>query len=476
MRLLRSNYHIGGRGDSVRNVPYDINEKLKSRIQTKATNADPKLSFWISRKTTQLTDSVFLESSNVAVGNITDCSVAVRHMKFGFESDTIFIAYVQNGKAKIASSPVFTEISRHTWTDSGFEQSAEAVAIAFGGTMPKDTQGRYEFITEAAPWIFWISNGAVYGQKLGGNTLTLATQNVTDISAVRAMWSDVPGFDFGLVLFMVVNGSILYRQLIGGVWSDAETIPASALPSGKTWTKISAQRTWDYRISLQTVANDGSLYEVFTQFGGIGSKGAERIELKNINADSGIIEVNYKNASESEHIEIGNLTAFGKHRLNIAPVPVDVINMQNSSGKWNTLIKVTLSYPVSAESVQGNESAFVLSNSGRTYACSKVESSTDGLSLTLNMASFLSSIGECSLSYSPGTITSDALDMAAWTFKFTPVNLNPVNAYDFENIEMTSIDAACILIDIGYVDTVCSERVEISGMAALGILTHINDI
>ena len=460
----------------MRDISYDINEKLKKRVQTKATNADPRLSFWISRKTTQLTDNVFLESSNVATGNITDCSVAVRHMKFGFESDTIFIAYVQNSKAKIASTPVFTEISRHTWTDSGFEQSAEAVAIAFDGTMPKDTQGRYEFITEVSPWIFWISNGAVYGQKLGGNVQTLATQNVTDISAVRAMWSDVPGFDFGLVLFMVVNGAILYRQLIGGVWSDAETIPASALPSGKTWTKISAQRTWDYRLSLQALGSDGSLYEVFTQFGGIGSKGAERIELKNIDADSTIIEVSYKDASESEHIEIGNLTAFGKHRLNIAPVPIAVINIQNPSGRWNTLIQITLSYPITAESVMGNEGAFVLSNSGRTYACSKVESSMDGLSLTLIMASFLSSIGECTLSYTPGTITSDALDMAAWTFKFTPVNLDPVNTNEAENIEMTSIAATCILTDIGYVDTVCSESVEISGVAALGVLTHINDI
>ena len=92
------------------------------------------------------------------------------------------------------------------------------------------------------------------------------------------------------------------------------------------------------------------------------------------------------------------------------------------------------------------------------------------------MASFLSSIGECSLSYTPGTITSDALDMAAWTNKFTPVNLDPVNTYEMENIELSVIAAIGTLTDIGYKDSVCSERIEISGVAASGVLTHINDI
>ena len=75
----------------MRDIPYSFNEKLHQRIQTKATQADPRPSLWISRKTTQLTDSVFLESSVVAEGNISDCSIAVRHKRFGFESDSIII-------------------------------------------------------------------------------------------------------------------------------------------------------------------------------------------------------------------------------------------------------------------------------------------------------------------------------------------------------------------------------------------------
>ena len=75
------------------------------------------------------------------------------------------------------------------------------------------------------------------GKQLGGETITLAENNATAISAVRAMWSDVPGFDFGLCLFMILNGAIYVRQLINGEWYDAEVVAVSRLPveGGVSW-------------------------------------------------------------------------------------------------------------------------------------------------------------------------------------------------------------------------------------------------
>jgi hypothetical protein len=83
-------------------------------------------------------------------------------------------------------------MAEHIWIDTGFSASATDIVIAFDGTMPKDTGGRVEFVTEALPWVFWIDVGGIlYGQKLGISYSTvLALQNATSVSAVR---SDVVG-------------------------------------------------------------------------------------------------------------------------------------------------------------------------------------------------------------------------------------------------------------------------------------------
>ena len=107
--------------------------------------------------------------------------------------------------------------------------------------MPK----KGKVITEELPWVFWINGGVVYGQIIGtGSTVMLATANATDVFAVRGVHSEVGGFDFGLVLFMVIAGQLYYRQLIDGVWMDAEivsTVGGLSL-SALTITSIACER------------------------------------------------------------------------------------------------------------------------------------------------------------------------------------------------------------------------------------------
>ena len=415
----------------MRDIPYDMKEKLQSRIQTRATGAQPKLSLWISRKTTQLTDSVFLESADVAEGDITDCSVAVRHMKFGSSSDLVFIAYVQNGRARITSSPLYTEMSRHTWTDCGFAQSAEAVAIAFDGTMPRNTRGQYEFVTEEVPWIFWVQEGAVYGKKLDGPVVKLAENNATRVSAVRAMWSDVPGFDFGLVLFMIINGTIHYRQLIGGVWSDAEPVPASALPSGKQWTKISAQRTWDYRVALQLLADDGSFCEVFTQYGGIGSKNAEHIEVRDVTSSGALTAVDSVSAAEDEHIGVSAVSGplYGGLYSLKTPTMVSAYNINDGTGDYGKKAVFVFDVHLKSAEVSAHYAAFTIADSyGTVYIASSAALSEDGKSVELTFTDFNNAYGQCTARYAAGAVSSMADTAVPTTGKtFIPENLVPVN-------------------------------------------------
>ena len=426
----------------MRDIPYHINEKLGQRVQTKATNSDPRLSLWISRPTTQLTEAEFLEYSAVQNG-VSAASIAVRHMSFGNSSDVVYIGYIKNSNAYVACSPTYVDISRHTWTDTGFITQASDIAIAFDGTMPRDVHGNYEFITKNAPWVFWVSDGAAYGQILGQpGTVTLAESNATKVAAVRAMWSDVPGFDFGLVLFMVVNGEIYYRQLIDGIWSDAE--PVNFGPS-VVWSQISAQRTWDYRIALQAVDSTGALYELFTQYGGIGSKNAEHIAVKDITAKGNIVKVNYSDTkSNDEHIELSDIITgapYGGLYSTGTPSIVSVRNIADSNGDWGKILVVTFDIHLKSDEVSAQAGRFTITdNRNTTFTASEAVLGADGKTITLMFTDFNNCSGACYAKYTAGTVTSMfGVALPTAVFSFTPTNLIPNSIPAPEVVEVFNI-------------------------------------
>ena len=417
----------------MRAISPQLTDRLGKTIQSKATNADPRLDLWISRPTTQLTEKAFLEFSDVAT-NASRASIAVRHTRFGRTSDAVYIGYISGGNAHVAASPHYEAITRHTWADSGFTAPATDISLCFDGTMPRNVQGRYEFITQGMPWVFWVDGGAVYGKQLGSAELvTLAEQNATAISAVRAMWSDVPDFDFGLCLFMILGGTVYYCQLLGGVWQDAAPIPAAGLPTlaaGVTWIDVAAQRTWDYRVALQLLDSTGKLYEVFTQYGGIGSKNAEHIEIKDISADGTLTEVTYHDGQAAEHIEISNITAgalYGGLYSIAVPAIVGAVNVDDGTGDWGKIVKVSFDAHLAATDVAAQVSTFSLADSnGKTFAPGAADLDSDGLTVTLSFGNINNARGELTVSYTPGTIKSMAgTALVADSKSFTPTGLVP---------------------------------------------------
>lgn len=406
----------------MRSIPSDIASKLALTKQTKANKADPSASIWIGRPTTALTTDAFLERQTVLTAPVTDTSVAVCHPRAGRNNTYIYMAYVSNGVAKVKRALAKSKMSSHVWVDCIFSESASAVSIAFDGIMPKKVDGTVEFITETDPWIFWVNADSLYTRKLGtSTTITLAEQNCTDVSAVRAPWSDVASFDFGLCCFFILSGAVYYRQYINGEWCDAAQVPPT-LPQTNTYVEIAASRTWDYRVALQAITSDGAIIEAFTQFGGIGSRNQEHISV-DVDADSTLTEVTYFNTKLNEHVEV-DVSAEGELIYGLSSVPITVGNIANDSDDWGFLVTITLDYPVT--NVSGNL-GFVLSDvNGTTYNAISITSSTDGLILTVEFPDFNNAYGECSITYTPGTIQSPATAMLGFTKSFTPQNLVPV--------------------------------------------------
>ena len=413
----------------MRDIHTSIEQRLLKRVQAgdNAVRAD----LWISRPTIPLTEDRFLERQVVPGVSASDVSVAVEHPKADSDASAVFIAYVENGTAKVKKAMYQTHMESHVWVDTGFSEPAEAVSICFDGTMPKSLGGRVEFVSESDPWVFWVSGGKLYTRKLNGaQTTTLADGNCTSVSAVRAVWSEVSKFNFGLVVFFLLGGYLYYRQRIDRAWTDAEMV--SFGPAGVLWSDIAAFRTWDYRIGVQALSQDGYLYELFTQFMGIGTRSSEHLEIKGASSSDELTPISYSSfKTPAEHITIDDAfrsTLYGGC-YEIGPVEaITVRNSKNASGDWGTLIELEFTKEINLHQIQEQEEAFTFTDSeGVLFYPSAISADYTGRVIRFEFISFNNAVGDITVGYTPGTVSSMYGEpLSQFELHFTPIGLVPV--------------------------------------------------
>lgn len=404
----------------MRSLSASMTRKVASRIQ--AGENGMSASLWVGRPTTPLTDDSFLEKQTVLYSsNIAKTSMAVCHPTLSRGATKVYIAYIDSGELKVTRTQYNDVMERHLWEPVEFSEWAEDVSICFDGTMPKAPSGWVEFKTEEDPWVFWCLNGVLYGKKLydQSDPLILAEANCSAVSSVRAMWSSHGGFDFGLVIFFLLNGQLYYRQLIDGEWMDAEVV--SFGPKGIKWEDIAAFRTWDYRIGIQGKSADGAYYEMFTQFMGVGKQLTEHISV-NVSPQSSYTAIQYTDMSSNEHLE-ARVNPEGIRTYGLSSIPVRAYNEDDGSGNYGLFVVVMLDYPVTG--IAGNESNFRLSDSnGVLYPCVGCETTPEGTTLRLEFLDFNLSEGTTlTVEYTPGTLQSPAVPTEAFRFSFVPENL-----------------------------------------------------
>lgn len=420
----------------MRTISSSLAAKFKQPVQAESTKAAPALDLWISRPVVPLVNDYFLEQQEMGDGGeVTALDIAVCHPRHRRQSTRIYIATVENGRARVESSPFRQAMETHLWVDSGFDEPAEDVAIAFDAATKNDTRGRSEFVTEEQPWVFWVNEGALYGRELDSEeTLTLAEANCTKCTAIRAAGSALGGFDYGLCLFFLLGGAIYVRQYMDGEWMDAE--PVNFGPAGVTWTDIAASRSWDYRIVLQAMASDGTVYELFTQYMGIGQRSVEHIEIKTVRADGSLTEIGETDTKTTEHIEIAGIDAGALYgglystgqpvMLRAANIPTAVEVEGEQVENFGLRITVRFAAHLNPDSVAENLSAFVMRDSNGTAFAAASAETVNGLDWVFTLPDFNNAMGDCTVSYTPGTLYTMAGTVAEGTsVTFTPENLTP---------------------------------------------------
>ena len=410
----------------MRSINDQLEARFKSRFQTAANNADPQAIIWLSRPTVPLTDPIFLEQTVVAeLADLTACDVAMRRTRRGREPDRAFVAYISNGTAGVKSAALTPKIEDMIWTAEGFSQAADDVAIAFDGRMPRAVDGTAEFVTDERPWVFWTKDGVLKGRILGllGET-ELASANATKVTAIRATGGER---DFGLVVFFLLNGAIYYRQLIDNVWMDAEQVTFG--PSGVTWADIAAFRTWDYRTGIQGITTTGDVYELFTQFQGIGRHGAEHLAL-NADVSGEMLEIRYTDSAETENLGISAAVYVGPYGglyQTGNPAIVSAYNLPDVNDDWGHIAVFVFDRHLVADEVAAQYAAFsIVDNRGTSFVAQSATLGADGKTVTMEFLDFNNARGACSAIYTPGTVHSMAdVALVSTSLSFTPQNLIP---------------------------------------------------
>ena len=426
----------------MRDLHTSIEQRLLKRVQ--AGNDSVRADLWISRPTVPLTEERFLERQVLSKYSSTSVSVAVQHKKADSDASAVYLALVEDGEAKVLKAAYQTHMESHAWVDTGFSEPAEAVAICFDGTMPKSVSGRVEFVTEDEPWVFWVSGGKLYTRKLNdAHTETLADGNCSAVSVVRAMWSEVGSFDFGIVAFFLLGGYLYYRQYIDNEWKDAELV--SLGPSGALWSDIAAFRTWDYRIGVQALSKEGYVYELFTQYMGIGKQNTEHIEIKGAERADKLTAIEYSNAQTDEHITISNtenITPYqGLYTIG-TPSLLEVYNIDNENGDWGKKVVFVFDKELEYNSVQASIGSFYFTDTeGDYYFPASIEMDNTGRRAVLTFVDFNNAKGQCIAHYDPGTVVTMLEEvLTAQTYTFTPEGLVPNDVVLPEPVEIKALN------------------------------------
>lgn len=399
----------------------DFADKVASREQTRANKAEPRTYLRVTRHDVPLLEKQFIEKSRIVNREgLTDSDIAVCHPTFGRESTTMWVAYVRSGVLHVKYADNHEVMTRSEWIDYSFTTEATACAIGFDSTVKHNASGLWEFITESVPWVFWVDeNGALKAKMctpLGEQIIELAAANVTDVSVVRGPSGEYGNWNLGLTVFFLMGGSIYYRQLIDGEWYDAELVQFTGL-SDLTIAEIKAFNTWDYRVGVQILTDDGNLYELFTYTEGIGTRGTEHIELSVV-ASGDLKQVVFSDSSTKEHIEV-SVSASGTIIYGLSAIPISAENVE-VDGDWGTTIEVTMDYP----NTEPTASDFVLTDSnGVIYSCEAAECDGNVIRLTFIDFNLAYNADSMTVSYTEGTLLSPATTTDSFTVTFAPVNL-----------------------------------------------------
>lgn len=235
----------------MRTIPSELLNRVKKKWQVPAENADPKMKVYLSRGLQNELFQVF----TIQEGELlTDVDVTVSRPSAITLPATAYALAINNGLAQVKSKPLPYD-DQYPWEDEfDVATGVTSVAIEFDGYWDRDyNTGRFNFVTEEHPWMFYVQAGNLYMQYWQ-DTPELLVAGVAKCAAVRG-WVPANGAthnDQGLIIaYLKADGKMYYRSYAmqeNGIkgWEGEREVT----PLGSGIYDLALFRTNDFRVGF----------------------------------------------------------------------------------------------------------------------------------------------------------------------------------------------------------------------------------
>ena len=242
------------------------------------------------------------------IGNITNSDTDVSRNSENGDIERIYIAYVENGTAKVKSTIAPYRYNSHWMLESESVGTADDVSILFDGVWERNNV-RHFLATEEYPWIFKVNLGTLTAQYWQDSPIELST-TVSKIRSVKGWVSaeSITTNDQGLIVFYLkTDGHVYYRNYAMQVSGSKEWETERQI-TGFTGTivDIALFRTNDFRVGFIVQNSDGTIEYVVTERNWSGmAVPSEFISTGITDLQFAVYDIEYKEANDDENITTG---------------------------------------------------------------------------------------------------------------------------------------------------------------------------
>lgn len=407
----------------MRAIPESLKVKMRLLAQTKANNADPRVESIISRHVIPIQDYAMWKTFKVAnfSGRV---AIAVPRPDYRRMPKEIFVAGIEGGAAKVYSA-LFDGINApEIWQQVLEISGAVEISMAYEGRF-RPLKKRTELYTlDPHPWIFWIdAAGDLHAQHWDDATTTVtigaSTTSCTSTMGINSVQND---WGYGLIVaWTTTAGSVFYAQLIDGIWSDGIAVPQAPANA----TEIVVSRVEDARMVFSVKDSTGDLTTMFFRSIATSMSNFEKMEVKAAKTDADLIGVAYQfPSSDDERMELTDLSAAAMDYSILPPQMKEASNIDDGAGNFGRF--VLIKFKEAIWDFAGQAGSFALEGESGPRSSGLTISRPDGHDrrmLLLEFQDFNNAPGVCTITYTPGGLSSGVTQALLQIQTFTPTGL-----------------------------------------------------
>ncbi len=440
----------------MRNVDPVLLSKLNNQHQTKANDAQPKMSVAVARARNTVMDSTYWTVETIRTGdNLGDVSIAARRQKVTGPPNRIYEIHVVNGVVGTAIRE-YPDKLKAGWQNQFTLGAGTNVAIAFDGEWQR-YRNLWRFVADDKPWIFWVDDSGVLWRQLWDDESTKDSLS-TGVSKVKAIrgWKNtaIHYLDQGIVAaYIKTDGTVWYRNYC--IQEDHTTVweyEKQLTEFTGTAQNINLFTTNDYRMGFVIEDSLGQIHWLITprNWGGMASP-AENIEtsLKDITFE--VIPIEFYDTFDNENIEASLADIW----FNVAePIYPEVLSVSNED-EYTIIVK--FSHEVDYDLSTVKDAFEVRDSMGAIFAIVSTSEGIDSSELVLTLVNFASASGSMFVKYDRNIIELDCLNQGSrfaiesFDIEFMP-DLAPPEGFLEETIEAGITNLIFDVKQVYYID------------------------